>query len=168
MPVTISATVPEGLRPEALQVAKARGETIADVMRHALAAYLSELREEAEDMRFADEIEARIERGERCGRNWKNWKPRARCRTDLSDETTAALCKLPGYYRAWAKREIQSPAVSPRPARAKELALKDRPNRFRTWLNQWRLIYRVDDDARVVRVIGIRLKTGPETDDDME
>lgn len=64
MPVTVSATVPEGLRREALSVAKARGETIADVIRHALSAYLDELREEAEDARFADEIEARIERGE--------------------------------------------------------------------------------------------------------
>jgi len=64
MPVTISATVPEGMRLEALHVAQARGETLADVMRRALAAYLAELREDAEDARFADEIEGRIERGE--------------------------------------------------------------------------------------------------------
>jgi predicted DNA-binding protein len=64
MPVTISATVPERLRREVLHVAQARGETMADVMRHALSAYLAELREQAEDVRFADEIEARIERGE--------------------------------------------------------------------------------------------------------
>ena len=64
MGVTISATVPPDLRREALEAAKARGETMADVIRHALEAYLAELREEAEDVRFAEEIEARIARGE--------------------------------------------------------------------------------------------------------
>jgi len=91
-----------------------------------------------------------------------------RYRLDYTEAARRALRGLAGYYRAWAKREIEALATDPRPSHAKELTLEDRPNRFRIRLNQWRLIYRVDDDAGIVRIIGIRLKTGPETYDDVE
>ena len=34
---------------------------------------------------------------------------------------------------------------------------------YRLWLNDWRIIYQVDDEAGAALVIGIRRKTGPET-----
>ena len=104
----------------------------------------------------------------RCGPSWTNWKPRVRYRLDYSEAARRGLRDLTAYYRAWAKREIEALATDPRPAYAKELTLEDRPNRFRIWLNRWRLIYRVDDEALVIRIVGIRLKTGPETYDGIE
>lgn len=50
---------------------------------------------------------------------------------------------------------------NPRPAAAKEL--RDLPNYYRLWLDGWRIIYVVDDAIQVVWVVAVRLKTGPET-----
>jgi hypothetical protein len=34
---------------------------------------------------------------------------------------------------------------------------------YRLWLNGWRIMYQVDDEAGLVWIAGIRFKTGPET-----
>ncbi len=89
-------------------------------------------------------------------------------RLSYSEATKRALRGLTGYYRAWARREIERLAGEPRPAHAKELDLEGKPGRFRIRMNRWRLIYRVDDDSHAVLILDIRLKTGPETYEDLE
>jgi mRNA-degrading endonuclease RelE of RelBE toxin-antitoxin system len=75
-------------------------------------------------------------------------------RLNYSDEARRAL------------RLIESLADAPRPPTAQEL--RDLPNRYRLWLNGWRIIYRVDDDAQAVFILAVRHKTGPETYESLE
>ena len=69
--------------------------------------------------------------------------------------------KLPGHLRQRARRIIDALAHEPRPAGAKEL--RELPGRYRLWLDGWRIIYRVDDEAEIVWILAVRRKTGPET-----
>lgn len=87
-------------------------------------------------------------------------------RVKLSDEAKRALVSLPGRYRQRARRTIEGLARQPRPAGAR--ALRDRPGRYRLRLNGWRIIYQIDEDAGIVRIIGIRVKTGPETYENLD
>jgi mRNA-degrading endonuclease RelE of RelBE toxin-antitoxin system len=87
-------------------------------------------------------------------------------RLNYSDEARRALRILPGRYRQRARRLIESLAGEPRPQAAKEL--RHLPNRYRLWLNGWRIIYRVDDDAQRVLILAVRHKTGPEIYEDIE
>lgn len=82
-------------------------------------------------------------------------------RIRYSDEAKRALDMLPGRYRQRARRMIDGLAVKPRPAGAKEL--RNWPGVYRLWLNGWRIIYRVDDEAGILWIAGIRFKAGPET-----
>jgi predicted DNA-binding protein len=54
----------EILRRRAKAVAALRGETVSDVVREALEAYILEAMEEADDVRAADEVEARLASGD--------------------------------------------------------------------------------------------------------
>ncbi len=59
----ITVKLPEPLRRRAKTVAALRGETVSDVVRDALEAYIAEAMEEAEDVRTVDEVEARLAAG---------------------------------------------------------------------------------------------------------
>lgn len=59
----ITVKLSEPLRRRAKAVAALRGETMSDVVRDALEAYIAEAMEEAEDNRTVDEIEARLAAG---------------------------------------------------------------------------------------------------------
>jgi predicted DNA-binding protein len=59
----ITVKLPETLRRRAKAVAALRGETVSDVVRDALEAYIAEAMEEAEDVRAVDEIESRLAAG---------------------------------------------------------------------------------------------------------
>ncbi len=79
-----------------------------------------------------------------------------------SEEAERSLRRLPGRYRQRARRVIEDLAKDPRPLRAE--ALRDYPpGVYRVWLNGWRIIYQVDDEAGSLWIVAIRLKTGPET-----
>jgi mRNA interferase RelE/StbE len=82
-------------------------------------------------------------------------------RVRFSDEAKRTLAGLPGRYRQQARRTIEGLAKQPRPTGSKEL--RGRPGVYRLYLNGWRIIYQVDEDAGIVRIVGIRMKTGPET-----
>ncbi len=75
-------------------------------------------------------------------------------------EAKDALPTLPGFYRQQIRRAIESLADNPRPGIAE---LTKQPNRFKIKFDRWRLIYDVDDEDEVVRILRIRLKRGPET-----
>lgn len=83
-----------------------------------------------------------------------------------TNEAQRVLRTLPGRYRQRARRMVEGLASRPRPSGA--LELRNHPGVYRLRLNGWRVIWRVDDEARVVLVLGIRAKTGPETYDDLE
>ena len=83
-----------------------------------------------------------------------------------SNEAKLALTHLPGRYRQRAKKVIEALAVTPRPSGSVEL--RDRVGIFRVWLNGWRIIYQVDDDAQLLLIIGIRIKAGPETYENLD
>ena len=61
--VNLVVRVPETLRKRARAVAVLRGETISDVVRTALADYISRSESEPDDVRFVDEVLARIAEG---------------------------------------------------------------------------------------------------------
>jgi len=63
MDTKITVKLPDTLRRRAKAVAALRGETISDVVRDALEAYIAEAMEEAQDVRAAEEVEARIAAG---------------------------------------------------------------------------------------------------------
>ena len=75
-------------------------------------------------------------------------------------EARDALPMLPGFYRQQIRRAIESLADNPRSGVAE---LTKQPNRFKIKFDRWRLIYDVDDEDEVVRILRIRLKRGPET-----
>lgn len=73
---------------------------------------------------------------------------------------------LPGHVRQRIRQVITSLAQEPRPREAREL--RDAPGSLRIALARWRVIYRVDDASQTVVVLAVRVKTGPETCDDLE
>jgi mRNA interferase RelE/StbE len=87
-------------------------------------------------------------------------------RVRVTDAARRELLRLPGHVRQRARRAVEELANQPRPSGAREL--RDRPGRFRFWLDGWRVIYRVDDEAQTVLVLTVRRKTGPETYADIE
>ena len=61
--VNLVVKVPESLRKRARAVAVLRGETISDVVRRALADYITRAESEPDDVRFVDEVLAHIAEG---------------------------------------------------------------------------------------------------------
>lgn len=82
-------------------------------------------------------------------------------RIEYSDEAERDLPRLPGNYRQRIKRLIETLCQNPRPTDAK--ALRDRPTRFRIWIDRWRLIYEVNDESQKVFILRVKQKRGPET-----
>lgn len=76
------------------------------------------------------------------------------------------ILRLPGHLRQRARHAVAELADEPRPQRAKEL--RGLPNRYRLWLNGWRIIYRVDDQDQSVLILRVRHKQGPETYEGLE
>lgn len=75
-------------------------------------------------------------------------------------EAKAALPAIPGYYRQQIRRAVEGLAENPRPAMAE---VTRQPNRLKIKFDRWRLIYDVDDEDEIIRILRIRLKRGPET-----
>ena len=69
--------------------------------------------------------------------------------------------RLPGNVRQRIRRLVGALAGEPRPSRAREL--RGMAGLFRLRVDDWRVIYAVDDRDRVVVVLAVRRKSGPET-----
>jgi mRNA-degrading endonuclease RelE of RelBE toxin-antitoxin system len=82
-----------------------------------------------------------------------------------TDEAKLALRTAPGFYRQRFKRAIKGLANNPWPDNAEDTR---EPNRYKIKFGRWRLLYDVNDDSGIVRILRIRLKTGPETYRDLE
>lgn len=63
MDTKITVNLPDLRRRRASALAALRGETVSDIVREALEAYIAESVEEAEDIRAVDEVEARLAAG---------------------------------------------------------------------------------------------------------
>jgi len=70
----LTITIPDDLRRRAKAVAALRGEHVTDVIQKALEEYVDEALEEAEDMRVALQVKARIARGETTVQDWDEVK----------------------------------------------------------------------------------------------
>jgi predicted DNA-binding protein len=70
----LTIKLPEDLRRKAKAVAALRGETVSDVIREALKAYINEALEEAEDLRALREIEGRIASGDENLMDWSEFE----------------------------------------------------------------------------------------------
>ncbi len=81
-------------------------------------------------------------------------------RLEYSAETNRALRMAPGYYRQLFKHAIEGLASNPRPANAEEMR---EPDYLKIKFGRWRLIYHVREADGVVRVLRVKIKTGPET-----
>ncbi len=72
-------------------------------------------------------------------------------------EAQKELKTLPGYVRAQAYQIIDALETDPRPPGSKEL--RGKPGFYRLWLaGRWRIVYTVDDDTWIVRIIRVRRK----------
>ena len=74
--------------------------------------------------------------------------------------------RLPGHVRQRARRLVSHLASEPRPFGAKEL--RDRSTYYRLRVDDWQVIYRVDDTGQTVTVLRVRRKSGPETYHELE
>jgi mRNA-degrading endonuclease RelE of RelBE toxin-antitoxin system len=71
---------------------------------------------------------------------------------DISKRTRREIDQLPGHMRQRIKREIAQLAFDPRPTHAVELRgpLRDR---YKIVLDQYRIVYWIQDDIAVVQVL---------------
>lgn len=67
---------------------------------------------------------------------------------------------LPGRYRQRVWRLIQSLASNPRPAGAKQL--REREQMYRIALDDYRIVYSIEDDLLIIEVVKVGSKAGPE------
>lgn len=78
----------------------------------------------------------------------------------FTKEVGRQIGRLPGKVKATAKRQIAGLSDDPRPMGSRELA--GHPTYFRLWIDgTYRLVWRVDDDNRVVEIEYV----GPKTPD---
>jgi mRNA interferase RelE/StbE len=89
-----------------------------------------------------------------------------RYRLLITRQAKDELHDLPGHVRQVATRIVSSLAENPFRPDAEEL--RDLPGRYRIRLQQWRIIYKVDEDEGVVVLMRVRRKSGPETYRDLE
>ena len=76
---------------------------------------------------------------------------------EVISQAEKELQELPGYVRAQARQMIRNLGIDPRPFRSKEL--RGKPSYYRIWLmGKWRIVYRIDDEDRTVKILRIRLK----------
>lgn len=68
--------------------------------------------------------------------------------------------KLPGRYRQQVWRLLGSLTSNPRPVGAKPL--REREGFYRLTLDQYRIVYSIEDDILVIEVIKVGQKHGPE------
>ena len=71
---------------------------------------------------------------------------------DISKRTRREIEQLPGHMRQRIKREIAKLAFDPRPAYALELR-GPLAGRFKIKVDQYRIVYRIEDEVAVVQIL---------------
>jgi mRNA interferase RelE/StbE len=72
-----------------------------------------------------------------------------------------AINNLPGHIRQRIKRILNGLKTNPRPATAEELH-GDLVGHFRIKLDEWRIVYWIDDEVLIVDILRVGRKEGPE------
>lgn len=76
---------------------------------------------------------------------------------EVAQPARLEIAQLPGHVRSQARQLIGELGQNPFPARAKEL--RDKPHIHRIWLaGRWRIVYSVDDEYQIVRILRVRRK----------
>ena len=88
-------------------------------------------------------------------------------RIRYSDEAKRTISGIPGNYRQRIRRMIEGLTGDPNPSEAIELE-RELGGLFKIKLDRLRMIYTFNVDAAIVFVIGIQLKTGPDTYGDLD
>lgn len=84
---------------------------------------------------------------------------------EISASAQRDIARLPGHIRQEARHRVRELAQNPRPPKSKEL--QGYPNLYRIWLDgKWRIVYHIDDDAGIVRIVRVREK-GPRIYEDL-
>ena len=81
-------------------------------------------------------------------------------RLDLSKPIRHQIDNLPGRYRQRIKTIIQSLRTNPRPNTAK--LLREKYQMYRIALDDYRIVYSIDDDVLIIELIKVGRKHGPE------
>ena len=82
-------------------------------------------------------------------------------RLKLEVEVHKTIEALPGHIRQRVKRLLDSLRLDPRPANAIEMR-GDLVGHYRIKFDQWRIVYKIDDDVLLIEVLKIGTKHGPE------
>ncbi len=77
---------------------------------------------------------------------------------DIAKQTRREIEQLPGHVRQRIKREIAQLAFNPRPTHAVELRGPLR-GRYKIVLDQYRIVYWIQDDIAIVQVLKAGKKT---------
>lgn len=78
-------------------------------------------------------------------------------RIEVASPARQEIAGLPGHIRSQARQLIEELGRNPFPGRAKEL--RDKPHIYRIWLaGRWRIVYFVDDELQIVRILRVRRK----------
>ena len=76
---------------------------------------------------------------------------------EITTEAQGDMSDLSGFVRAQAIQILRRLRDNPRPPRAREL--RGKHNFYRIWLaRKWRIVYEIDDEARLIVVLRVRLK----------
>lgn len=86
-------------------------------------------------------------------------------RLELKTTVLRQIEALPGRYRQRVRRVIAELAVNPRPQIAQPL--RTFPDRYRIRLDDYRIVYYIEDDLLIVEIVKVGRKHGPEFYDDI-
>lgn len=76
------------------------------------------------------------------------------------------IAALPGNYRQRVQHLLATLVSNPRPANAKEL--RNAKDRYRIRLDQYRVVYAIEDEYLVIEVLKVGKKVGPEFYEDLD
>lgn len=81
-------------------------------------------------------------------------------RLDIKTTVLRQIELLPGRYRQRIRRIIAELVMNPRPQHAQPL--RTFPDRYRIRVDDYRIVYRVEDDLLMIEVVKVGRKSGPE------
>jgi len=86
-------------------------------------------------------------------------------RLEIKTDVLRQIDALPGRYRQRVRRTIAELTMNPRPHLAQPL--RTFPDRYRIRLDDYRIVYRIEDDLLIVEIVKVGRKHGPAFYDDI-
>ncbi len=85
-------------------------------------------------------------------------------RLKLSTEAQQQIARLPGNIRQRIRQTIAGLAYQPRPPQAKQMA-DELANYYRLRIENYRIVYTIDDDIVLIEIIRVAKRTAKTYDD---